>query len=273
MGGTNRYPAPVFIVLRPNQPSAHNRFGALERMVKSQTLMKRDLQRTMYELPDHSTPRKLTLAIGAGLWALIANWLLLGSGLARTGEWFGEIWTAGDLVRRALLSAGFCIYYVRLLLVVFRFLRRGVSWSEVSIITSWLFILCAALAILGGRNVRPIGIAEITGIVLYAVGSWLHTYSEFRRDVWKRRPENRGRLYTKGLFRYAIHINYFGDLVLFTGLGLLTGSPFALLVPALMLAGFVFINIPVLDSHLHDKYGAAFDEYAARTHKLIPFVY
>ena len=40
-----------------------------------------------------------------------------------------------------------------------------------------------------------------------------------------------------------------------------------------MLAGFVFVNIPVLDSHLHDHYGGAFDDYARRTRKLIPFVY
>jgi protein-S-isoprenylcysteine O-methyltransferase Ste14 len=29
----------------------------------------------------------------------------------------------------------------------------------------------------------------------------------------------------------------------------------------------------MLDAHLHDHYGAAFDEYAERTRKLIPFVY
>ena len=40
-----------------------------------------------------------------------------------------------------------------------------------------------------------------------------------------------------------------------------------------MLAGFVFVNIPILDAHLHDHYGAAFEEYARRTRKLIPFVY
>jgi protein-S-isoprenylcysteine O-methyltransferase Ste14 len=40
-----------------------------------------------------------------------------------------------------------------------------------------------------------------------------------------------------------------------------------------MPAGFVFVNIPVLDAHLHDHYGSAFDEYAQRTRKLIPFVY
>lgn len=45
------------------------------------------------------------------------------------------------------------------------------------------------------------------------------------------------------------------------------------IIPAFMLAGFVFVNIPVLDSHLHDHYSAAFDEYARRTAKLIPSLY
>jgi len=46
-----------------------------------------------------------------------------------------------------------------------------------------------------------------------------------------------------------------------------------IVIPSIMLAGFAFANIPMLDSHLHDHYGAAFDEYEARTSKLIPFVY
>ena len=44
-------------------------------------------------------------------------------------------------------------------------------------------------------------------------------------------------------------------------------------IPFLMLAGFVFVNVPALAEHLHEKYGSAFDEYATRTRKLIPFVY
>jgi hypothetical protein len=34
-------------------------------------------------------------------------------------------------------------------------------------------------------------------------------------------------------------------------------------LPILMLAGFVFVNIPMLDAHLHEHYGTAFDKYAA----------
>lgn len=235
--------------------------------------MHRDLQRMMYGTHDHSTAQRLTLAIIVGTWVCLAIWVLLGGGLTTVGEWFGRSWTPGDLIRRAILSSAFSVYYARFLLIVFRFLRRGVSWSEVVTIASWLLIIHVIVVALGGTEKQPMGIGAVTGIVLYAVGSWLHTHSEYHRDVWKRQPENRGRLYTGSFFHYAVHVNYFGDLVLFTGFALLAGSPIALIIPALMLAGFVFINIPMLDSHLHDKYGAAFDEYAAQTSKLIPFPY
>ncbi len=50
-------------------------------------------------------------------------------------------------------------------------------------------------------------------------------------------------------------------------------SPYTALIPPLTLAGFVIFNIPALDRHLREKYGAAFEEYVCRTKKLAPFVY
>jgi protein-S-isoprenylcysteine O-methyltransferase Ste14 len=53
----------------------------------------------------------------------------------------------------------------------------------------------------------------------------------------------------------------------------MTGAWVSALIPVIMLAGFVFANIPALDAHLHAKYGTMFDEYAKHTPKLIPLVY
>ena len=101
----------------------------------------------------------------------------------------------------------------------------------------------------------------------------MNSYAEYARHVWKQWPQNHGQLYTQGLFRFSRHPNYLGDLISFTGLCLISRAWVTALVPVLMLAGFVFVNIPVLDSHLHDHYGSAFDAYASRTPKLIPYVY
>jgi len=54
---------------------------------------------------------------------------------------------------------------------------------------------------------------------------------------------------------------------------MIAGAWATAIIPVLMLAGFVFVNIPVLDSHLRDHYGSEFDEYARRTSKLIPILY
>jgi steroid 5-alpha reductase family enzyme len=109
--------------------------------------------------------------------------------------------------------------------------------------------------------------------MLFAAGSGMNSYAEYRRHAWKQRPENRGQLYTLSLFRISRHPNYLGDLLSFSGLCLLSGRWMTALIPVIMLMGFVFVNVPVLDAHLHDHYGAAFDEYARRTRKLIPFIY
>jgi hypothetical protein len=91
----------------------------------------RELQRGMYELRDPSKARRMTLAGIAGVWVVLAWWLVLGPGLRIAGIWFGWIGKPGDEVRRIGLAVGFSIYYIRILLTKFVFLKRGVSWSEV----------------------------------------------------------------------------------------------------------------------------------------------
>jgi protein-S-isoprenylcysteine O-methyltransferase Ste14 len=236
-------------------------------------MQRSELQRSMYELQDASQRQRITMAVFAGLWILLAGWLLLGGGLSLASRWLPWIGRPGDLIRQALIFAGFAIYYIRILFTEFVFLRRGVSWSEVWTIVPWLLLIIVFLCLAGGTNPAPFAAAGILGVVCFVVGSWMNSYAEYARHVWKQQPENRGRLYTGGLFRYSRHPNYLGDLLLFSGLCLISGAWITAIIPLLMLAGFVFVNIPVLDSHLHDHYGSAFDDYARRTSKLIPFVY
>jgi steroid 5-alpha reductase family enzyme len=86
----------------------------------------------------------------------------------------------------------------------------------------------------------------------------MNSWSEYTRHVWKERPENRGRLYTGSLFRFSRHPNYLGDLTSFSGLCLISGAWVTALIQLMMLAGFVFVNIPVLDSCRRSSESAAF---------------
>ncbi len=232
-----------------------------------------DSRRDIYAAKGRSLAQRIVLSAAVGSCTAIAWWLLMGGGIGLLGVRFGWALPRGDEARRLWLAAALSIYFARLLFTQFMFLKRAMSWSETCLIAVWVLCIYLFLAIAGGTNRAPVGWPGAAGIALFVLGSSMNSYSEYARHVWKLRPENRGHLYTLGLFRYSRHPNYLGDLVSFSGLCLISGRWLTVVIPLIMLAGFIFANIPMLDSHLHDHYGLAFDQYAARTRKLFPFIY
>ena len=217
-------------------------------------------------------PRLTSIAAHLGAVGLIA-WLLVGGGFEILRTSWGKNWYLALPARRGLILACALIYFLRVIDTTFYLLKRKMGWGEAVLIGVWIAGIHILFAYLGGTNPEPLGFVGPTAVVLYIVGSYLNTGSEIQRKLWKDRPENKGRLYTQGLFRYSQHINYFGDELLFTGYALVTGNAWALLVPLVMIFGFVFFNIPELEQHLRRHYGMGFEEYPRHTRKFVPFVY
>jgi len=70
-----------------------------------------------------------------------------------------------------------------------------------------------------------------------------------------------------------MHINYFGDSLLFIGLAMITENITSLLIPGIVIFNYLMIFIPKQDRYLHKKYGKELEQYARRTKKFIPFLY
>ena len=219
-------------------------------------------QGDMYAVRGRSVAQRMVLTVAVGVWVGVAWWLLVGGGIGVVGGLVGRTWAVGDLVRRVCLAVALSIYFVRLLFTQFVFLKRAVGWGEVGAIVPWVGFIFVLLAMCGGRNAAAFGVVGWVGVGLFVVGSWMNSYAEFARERWKRRAENRGRLYTLGLYRWSRHPNYLGDLVSFSGLCLMAGCWWTGVVPVVMFCGFVFANIPMLDAHLREHYGAEFEAYA-----------
>jgi protein-S-isoprenylcysteine O-methyltransferase Ste14 len=202
---------------------------------------------------------------------LISGFLMFAN--IKANSWWAHYQIRGDLIRRIILLSCSIIYLLRLSFTMFVFLKRKMPWLEAISISILMLLVLFAFAYVGGKNDKPINIIDIIGIFLFLCGSFLNTYSEYERHTWKKKPENKGLLYTEGLFKYSMHINYFGDVVLFTGFALITQSIYMLLIPFFMTLNFIFFLIPTLDAYLKKKYGKEFIEYSKRSKKFIPFIY
>ncbi len=186
---------------------------------------------------------------------------------------FGGQHQESSALRRLLLAMAASLYFLRVLATIVVFIKRKVGWSEVAMIAVWVGLIDILIAYFGAMSDVRVGIWTLVGGVMVLMGSAINTGSEWQRMVWKRRPENKGHLYTGGMWRLSRHVNYFGDIVLFTGWVLMSGQPALLIIPALMFGSFAFANVPAQDKYLADRYGDEYRSYAKRTARLIPFVY
>lgn len=194
---------------------------------------------------------------GAFFTAVERSWLLPQLGLSGTAvHWVGIL-----LVTLSTLG------FVLVGLSIFGVVGLSAIWRIVAIISA-----IYAFVTVGLTNPKAVGVVEIVGVALYLFGSYINTQVEYARHIWKLNPHNKGKPYTAGLFQYAMHINYFGDLVLFVGLALLSHINL-LIIPFLMFVNFAFNIIPSLDRYLEKKYSDQFVTYAKETKKLIAWVY
>ncbi|GAA3348328.1 DUF1295 domain-containing protein [Lysinibacillus sp. FSL M8-0216] len=163
---------------------------------------------------------------------------------------------------------------LRLTAMMFIWLTRGIAWQE-AIMNSMAFgIYYLGFPILMiTSNQDPNVVVLILGWVLFVGGSMLNTVSELLRKPFKDNPDNQGMLYTGGLFKYAIHINYLGDCLWVLGLALISNNIYSLLIPLGLILVFVFGYIPKSDDYLQSKYGEQFTVYKLKTKKLIPFIW
>jgi len=219
----------------------------------------------------HATAAKVLLTVLHVFSIVAAAWILLEGEAGVRQEATPGSAGVDQAVQAMTLIAFAVIYLARLSLGGSVFLSRGMGWAEALTVGLLLLVvhpLFAALALHSTPSDLPLW---WTAVLLYGLGSFLNSWSEYQRYRFKQRQPNA--LYTGGLFRLVRHPNYLGDTLLFTGYALATGSLWALIVPALMALGFVLLHIPKLDRHLDAKYGAEYRAWAARTARFVPGVY
>lgn len=218
-------------------------------------------------------PRVTCTVLHAAMVGVVA-WIYYGNGAAFFSSVVGRTDpVSGDPGRRLVLMGFSLLVFARILLTFFVLLKRQFPWGEFWGVTSALFAYQVGFALFAFGATQPVGLPDLIAIGIFLLGCYFNTASELQRKKFKENPENRGKLYTGGLFRYARHINYFGDFLWVASWALITRNAWALTIPVALGLGFIFYFIPPLTTHLRAKYGKEFDDWEKRTMAFIPFVY
>lgn len=227
----------------------------------------------LYGQKSKSIPQKIVIHLIELLLLWLSYWILFQSG----GSWVQNHLkinnAAAALDRRWIVFIFNCIIFLRLAYMMVFMLKRKIPWQEsISVPFAFaLYFIGFPLFILPVSH--PIDGFDIFGIALFTLGCLLNTVGEILRDRWKKNPVNAGKIYTRGLFKYSRHINYFGDLLWVIAYAWITHNIWSAGIPIFLFCFFAFYNAPKLDRYLKSKYGEDYEVYAQKTKMLIPFLY
>jgi steroid 5-alpha reductase family enzyme len=120
---------------------------------------------------------------------------------------------------------------------------------------------------------RPLGLQDAAGGLLFAVGLGFEAVGDAQLARFLREPSSKGRVMETGLWRYTRHPNYFGDALLWWGIGLVgaaTGAWWCLTGPALMT--FLLVRVSGVSLLEKDIAGRRPDyvAYVRRTSAFLP---
>ena len=227
----------------------------------------------LYGKKSRSIPQKSLITLLELLLIYASYWIMFQGGGAILFEKVGITATTGNYGSRVIIFIFSWIVFSRITFMMFYLLKRHIPWEESLSIPMAFALYYIGYSLLVYNRTTPILWTDYLAIAIFMCGSFINTYSELQRHWWKLKPAHKGKLYTGGLFGYAMHVNYFGDLLWVSAYAMVTLNPYAAIIPVFLFCFFAFYNIPKLDAYLANRYKNEFTEYRKSTSRFIPFVY
>lgn len=142
-----------------------------------------------------------------------------------------------------------------------------------------LLTLACALAIVTGVERESFGVFAVVGTVVWVAGFVLEVVADQQKSAFRKDPSNAGRFITSGVWRWSRHPNYFGEIMLWTGIAImalpvLSGWRWAALVSPVFVAVLLIriSGIPALERRGAKRWGddPTYLEYVRTTSVLVP---
>lgn len=244
-----------------------------------------------------------------GALAFIINWLAFVPAAMRQTEHFYDltggityitvtlvaITLSGDPDPRSVLVAAMVLLWSsRLAIFLFRRISKAgkdsrfdeIKTNPARFLMAWtvqglwvLLTAAAALAVITGGNPQPIGWVGALGFAIWLLGFGIEVVADRQKSAFKADDANDGDFIDTGLWAWSRHPNYFGEILLWTGMAILaipvlTGWQYVTLISPVFVA-FLLIKvsgIPLLEKKADERWGGQddYERYKDRVPVLVP---
>ena len=133
------------------------------------------------------------------------------------------------------------------------------------------------ITLLSEPMMEPLYPLSIVGMGIAILGLIIETIADKQKFKFKTKPSNKGKWIQTGLWKYARHPNYFGEIVFWWGICLavfvVIPKYYLLISPLFIMWLLLFVSgIPLLEKKQQKKYGKnkAFKKYKESTRLLVP---
>ena len=256
-----------------------------------------------------NTVNALPIFALCGALAFVINWLaFLPAALQQTERYYDlvggityisvtmfAVALSGELDLRATLVAAMVMFWaLRLATFLFRRISRDGKDSRFDTIKNrplrffmawtiqglWVLLTAAAaLAVITGGVREPLGAIGIAGVAIWSIGILIEIVSDRQKSNFRSDPDNKGKFIRAGLWAWSRHPNYFGEIVLWTGMAIvavpvLQGWQWVTLISPVFVTFLLtkVSGVPLLEEKADQRWGGQddYEEYKRRTPVLVP---
>jgi len=149
------------------------------------------------------------------------------------------------------------------------------SFGQIFMLQGFLLLLVITpVLLIVGQSQPPLNFLDGLGMLVWLTGFLFETIGDRQLAAFIKDPANRGRLMTKGLWRFTRHPNYFGEAALWWGMAILAlQAPrgwLGLLGPMVITFLLLFVSgVPLLEKKYRGRHD--WEEYKRKTPIFFPW--